>query len=99
MRGVRISMRPLQNPRPPIWLAANGDAGVKRAARLGDAWLMNPHATLATLTRQLELFRTTRREAGRPPATETPLIKEGYVAPGAATAMTESAAVPGEKDP
>jgi alkanesulfonate monooxygenase SsuD/methylene tetrahydromethanopterin reductase-like flavin-dependent oxidoreductase (luciferase family) len=91
LRGVRISMRPLQSPRPPIWLAANGDAGVKRAARHGDAWLMNPHATLATLARQLELFRSTRRELGRPAALETPLIKECYVAPDAATAMTEAA--------
>jgi alkanesulfonate monooxygenase SsuD/methylene tetrahydromethanopterin reductase-like flavin-dependent oxidoreductase (luciferase family) len=97
LRGVRISMRPLQTPRPPIWLAANGDAGVKRAARLGDAWLMNPHATLATLERQLELFRSTRREAGRPAAAETPLIKECYVAPEAATAVTEAAAFLGEK--
>jgi alkanesulfonate monooxygenase SsuD/methylene tetrahydromethanopterin reductase-like flavin-dependent oxidoreductase (luciferase family) len=44
LRGARISMRPMQSPRPPVWLAANGDAGVRRAARLGDAWLMNPHA-------------------------------------------------------
>jgi alkanesulfonate monooxygenase SsuD/methylene tetrahydromethanopterin reductase-like flavin-dependent oxidoreductase (luciferase family) len=42
LRDVRISMPPLQRPRPPIWLAANTDAGVRRAARLGDAWLMNP---------------------------------------------------------
>src|SRR4030095_11879983 len=67
VRGVEISMPPLQTPRPPIWLAANGDAGVKRAARLGDAWLMNPHATLATLERQLQLFRSAPRDA-RPPA-------------------------------
>jgi alkanesulfonate monooxygenase SsuD/methylene tetrahydromethanopterin reductase-like flavin-dependent oxidoreductase (luciferase family) len=91
LRGVRISMRPLQSPRPPIWLAANGDVGVRRAARHGDAWLMNPHATLGTLARQLELFRSTRRELGRPPAVETPLIKECYVAPDAATAMNEAA--------
>src|SRR5436309_801711 len=97
LRGVRISMRPLQNPRPPIWLAANGDAGVRRAARLGDAWLMNPHATLATLERQLELFRGTRRELGRPPAIETPMIKECYVAPDAATAFAEAAAFIGPK--
>ena len=44
LRSTRISMRPMQSPRPPVWLAADGDAGVRRAARLGDAWLMNPHA-------------------------------------------------------
>jgi alkanesulfonate monooxygenase SsuD/methylene tetrahydromethanopterin reductase-like flavin-dependent oxidoreductase (luciferase family) len=97
LQSIRISMRPIQSPRPPVWLAANGDAGVRRAARLGDAWLMNPHATLATLQRQLELFRSTRRELGRPPAIETPLIKECYVAPDSATAFTEAAAFIGPK--
>src|SRR5262245_47883566 len=97
LRGTRISMRPMQSPRPPVWLAANGDAGVRRAARLGDAWLMNPHATLPTLERQLALFRATRREVGRPPAIETPLINECYVAPDNATAIAESAAFIGPK--
>lgn len=97
LRSTRISMRPLQSPRPPVWLAANGDVGVRRAARLGDSWLMNPHATLATLERQLELFRDTRRELGRPPALETPLIKECYVAPDTATALAEAAPFIGPK--
>src|SRR5881397_3405299 len=90
LRDVRISMRPLQRPRPPIWLATNSDAGVRRAARLGDAWLMNPHSTIATLERQQALFVETRRALGRPPARWTPLIRECYVAPDAATAFAEA---------
>jgi alkanesulfonate monooxygenase SsuD/methylene tetrahydromethanopterin reductase-like flavin-dependent oxidoreductase (luciferase family) len=78
---VRISMPPVQRPRPPIWFAANTDGGVRRAARLGDAWLLNPHTALETLERQVALFHETRRALGRPPATETPLIKECAVAP------------------
>src|SRR5207247_6739509 len=66
--------------------------GVRRAARLGDAWLLNPHATLPTLERQQVLFRSTRRELGRPAATETPLIKECYVAPDSSAAFAEAAA-------
>ncbi len=87
---VRISMPPLQKPRPPIWLAANSDAGVRRAARLGDAWLMNPHATLATLERQLALFTATRAEAGKPAAREIPITKECYAAPDTASALAEA---------
>ena len=90
IEDVRISMPPHQRPRPPIWLAANADAGVKRAARLGDAWLMNPHTTLETLERQLALFRETRRTLGKPPAAEIPLIKECYVAPDRAGAVAEA---------
>lgn len=97
LRDVRISMRPVQRPRPPVWLAANGDPGVRRAARLGDAWMMNPHTTLATLERQLALFHATRREAGRAPAREIPLVRECYVAPTRAEAVRESAPFLGAK--
>jgi alkanesulfonate monooxygenase SsuD/methylene tetrahydromethanopterin reductase-like flavin-dependent oxidoreductase (luciferase family) len=84
---VRISMPPAQRPRPPIWVAANTDAGVARAARLGDAWLMNPHTTGAALKRQLTLFHDARRAAGRPPAREIPLLRECCVAPTMAEAL------------
>ena len=90
LRDVRISLRPVQRPRPRIWLAANTDAGVKRAARLGDAWLMNPHSTLASIERQLALFHETRRQLGRPRATDIPLIKECVVAEDAAAAVREA---------
>ena len=90
LTDVRVSMSPLQRPRPPIWLAANADAGVKRAARLGDAWLMNPHTTLPTLERQLARFHETRDALGRPPARTIPLIRECYVAPDARTAHQEA---------
>jgi alkanesulfonate monooxygenase SsuD/methylene tetrahydromethanopterin reductase-like flavin-dependent oxidoreductase (luciferase family) len=90
LTDVRISMPPLQRPRPPIWLAANADAGVKRAARFGDAWLMNPHTTLPTLQRQLALFQETRKTFGKSAAAEIPLIKECYVGPDATTAVGEA---------
>ncbi len=94
---VRLSMRPLQRPRPPLWLAADADGGVRRAARLGDTWLLNAHATLPTLARQLALFAAARREAGRPPADEIPLKRECFVAPDDATALREGAPFIDEK--
>lgn len=97
LRDARISMRPLQRPRPPIWMAANADPGVERAARRADAWMMNPHTTLATLERQLALFRATRRAAGRPAAQAVPLIRECYVAPDTRTAFSEARAFLEEK--
>ena len=90
LRDVQLSLRPLQRPRPRIWLAANTDAGVKRAAKLGDAWLMNPHTTLASLERQIALFHDTRRTLGKPRATDVPLIKECVVAEDTATAVSDA---------
>src|SRR2546428_403133 len=49
-------------------------------------------ATLPTPGPQLALFRRTRAELRRPAATETPLIKECYVAPESSTALAEAAA-------
>src|SRR5437763_6768412 len=53
--------------RPPIWIAANSDSAVRRAARLGDAWFVNPHTRLEELERQMGLYRDERRQRGRPP--------------------------------
>jgi alkanesulfonate monooxygenase SsuD/methylene tetrahydromethanopterin reductase-like flavin-dependent oxidoreductase (luciferase family) len=86
---ARMMLRPVQQPHPPIWFAANNDAAVVRAARLGDAWVINPHARLAVLERQMDVYRHALREAGRPFPTELPIIKELYVAPDRGTALKE----------
>lgn len=79
--GVRAEMRPVADPHPPIWMAANSDAAVRRAARLADTWMINPHATTSTIRRQLDLFHAEREAAGRGPLRELPLMREVYCAP------------------
>lgn len=76
LRGATIALRPTEGGGLPVWLAANSDAAVQRAARLGDTWLINPHAVRETVARQLSNFRTVRSEAGLPAVTELPLIRE-----------------------
>ena len=48
---VKPSTRPVQKPHPPIWVAANGDSAIRRAARWGYPWLVNPHATVPAVAR------------------------------------------------
>lgn len=76
LAGARLSLRPVGAP-PPVWMAANDDRGVRRAARHADAWLLNPHARVGDLARQMELFTATR---GGPPG-EVPCVREVCVAP------------------
>jgi alkanesulfonate monooxygenase SsuD/methylene tetrahydromethanopterin reductase-like flavin-dependent oxidoreductase (luciferase family) len=76
---------------PPIWIAANSDAAVERAARLGDAWFINPHTRLDQLERQIALFDATRAAAGRPARTVTPIIKEVCVAESDEEALATAA--------
>jgi alkanesulfonate monooxygenase SsuD/methylene tetrahydromethanopterin reductase-like flavin-dependent oxidoreductase (luciferase family) len=83
-----LALRPLQQPRPPLWMAANSDAAVKRAARLADSWFINPHATRTTIARQLAIYRQARLDAGKltdPP--ELPLMREVFCAPTRAEAL------------
>lgn len=37
--GFGARPRPVQSPRPPIWVAGSSPAAITRAARLGDGWL------------------------------------------------------------
>ena len=87
LQGVRMNIRPVQQPRPPIWVAANSDPAVKRAARLGDTWFINPHATMATIGRQMALYRAELKAAGKPFPRELPIVKEVYCARYRATAL------------
>jgi alkanesulfonate monooxygenase SsuD/methylene tetrahydromethanopterin reductase-like flavin-dependent oxidoreductase (luciferase family) len=76
LRGATTLVRPVQRPRPPIWVAANNDRAVERAAEIGDTWIVNPHATVTTIARQLDLFRATRAGLGKPVPAEIPVIRE-----------------------
>ena len=56
---------PLQRPHPKVFIAANLDPGVLRAAKLADGWLVSSRATLTTLVRQMALYRNTLQATGR----------------------------------
>lgn len=78
---AKLEILPVQRPRPPLWMAANNDGAVERAARLADTWIINPHATTATIARQLELFGRVREELGKPPLQELPALREVVCGP------------------
>jgi alkanesulfonate monooxygenase SsuD/methylene tetrahydromethanopterin reductase-like flavin-dependent oxidoreductase (luciferase family) len=87
LSNVTLTCRPVQRPHPPIWIAANNDNAVRRAARLGDAWFVNPHATAAEITRQMGLYRGELERVGKPTPRVVPLIKEVYCARDRRTAL------------
>src|SRR6478752_5449202 len=87
LANVHMNIRPVQKPRPPIWMAANNDPAVKRAARMADAWFINPHATSDTIRRQMAVYRAELDAAGKGPPRELPVIKEVYCAKDQATAL------------
>jgi len=81
LHGATCTIRPVQRPHPPIWIAANADAAVARAARLGYPWYANPHAALPTIERQWRLYRETLDSAGHSLPATRPIALECHVAP------------------
>jgi alkanesulfonate monooxygenase SsuD/methylene tetrahydromethanopterin reductase-like flavin-dependent oxidoreductase (luciferase family) len=90
LTDVTVDPKPLQKPRPPIWLAANTDAAVQRAARLSDGWMIGPHSAIDELERQVGLCRNAWSAAGKHGAPELPIIRETFVAHSKKTAVEKA---------
>ncbi len=74
------SPQPLQKPHPPIWIGANADPAIERAARLGDCWYIGPAVEIPAIARQMELYRRALDAAGKPFPGELPMRREVFVA-------------------
>jgi len=73
-----VAITPRPDTKPPVWIAANAGRAVDRAARLGDAWFVNPHATMAEIREQKTRYDSIRKEMGKD--TGVPLFRECFVA-------------------
>ncbi len=87
---IAPATRPVQQPHPPIWVAANNDRAIRRAARWGYPWLINPHATLEMVANQWQGWREELQQAGQPMPPALPMMRELYVAQDRETAYRES---------
>ena len=88
--GEASSIVPAQRPRPPIWLGANGENGVRRVARAADAWIAPPNVKARWVKGHLEYFTDELERQGIDPAgREYPLIRELYIGDSDATAAAE----------
>src|SRR2546427_12663067 len=63
--NVTVAPRPVQRPRPPIWFGAWAEPAIRRASRLGDAWLVGPSASLDEIAPCLQVYRRACRETGK----------------------------------
>jgi alkanesulfonate monooxygenase SsuD/methylene tetrahydromethanopterin reductase-like flavin-dependent oxidoreductase (luciferase family) len=89
INDLGIGLKPLSKGGPPIWLAAVVDAAVRRAARLGDAWLITNFAHLSVLVPQMAMYRNLLAETGKEFPAEAPITRECYVGSTHANALAE----------
>jgi alkanesulfonate monooxygenase SsuD/methylene tetrahydromethanopterin reductase-like flavin-dependent oxidoreductase (luciferase family) len=88
VRNHAISLRPRNPAGPPVWIAGMVDAAVRRAARIGDAWLIANATTLASTVPLMKSYRAALAEFGRE-ITDFPIARECYVGESNATAWEE----------
>ncbi|MDA0655714.1 MAG: LLM class flavin-dependent oxidoreductase [Proteobacteria bacterium] len=77
---ARISVPLQQDPHPPIWIGANADNAIRRAARLGDCWYLNPHQKVETLVRQMDIYKEELQKQNKPFPKELPIRREVFCA-------------------
>jgi alkanesulfonate monooxygenase SsuD/methylene tetrahydromethanopterin reductase-like flavin-dependent oxidoreductase (luciferase family) len=83
-----ISLKPVRAEGPPVWIAGLVGAAVKRAARIGDAWLIANATTLSATEPLMRVYRETLAEIGKT-VVEFPISRECYVGANHKTAMEE----------
>jgi alkanesulfonate monooxygenase SsuD/methylene tetrahydromethanopterin reductase-like flavin-dependent oxidoreductase (luciferase family) len=76
LQDVSLSVRPVQRPHPPVWIATNSEPATQRAAIMGDAPFWSPFLGGDVLRRHHQLYEETRRELGRPVPAEVPIARE-----------------------
>ncbi|MGA1677581.1 MAG: LLM class flavin-dependent oxidoreductase [Pseudomonadales bacterium] len=77
--SARLAPLPLQQPHPPIWVAAFGPKALAQAGRLGLPYLASPVETLAELEANYALHRSALAEAGHVLALEVPVMRTLFV--------------------
>ena len=83
-----ISLKPQRAAGPPVWVAGLVEPAVKRAARIGDAWLIANATTLGATEPLMRVYRDTLNQLGRT-VDEFPIARECYVGENHRTAMAE----------
>jgi len=63
--NATVSPRPVQRPGPPIWFAGWATPAIRRAGRLGEAWLGGPSARLDELLTCVRQYREAREQMAR----------------------------------
>jgi alkanesulfonate monooxygenase SsuD/methylene tetrahydromethanopterin reductase-like flavin-dependent oxidoreductase (luciferase family) len=83
-----LSLQPVRPGGVPIWMGATVEASIRRAARIADAWLIDPTPTLDRLASHMRIYREALHDAGKPDQPSV-LMRECYVGANQATALAE----------
>lgn len=78
-RPVRLVPCPVQEPHPPIWIAAFGPRALEQAGRLGLPYFASPIESMEALARNFTRFREAWAAAGTAAPAETPIMRTAFI--------------------
>jgi alkanesulfonate monooxygenase SsuD/methylene tetrahydromethanopterin reductase-like flavin-dependent oxidoreductase (luciferase family) len=87
LRNASPHVLPLQRPHPPLWMGAMRPVGIRRAARLGDAWMVTPEMPFWEAEQGYEIFNGERRARGLEPV-RLPIRREIVIGRDRADALS-----------
>jgi alkanesulfonate monooxygenase SsuD/methylene tetrahydromethanopterin reductase-like flavin-dependent oxidoreductase (luciferase family) len=91
LEKVTIRPRPLQRPSPPILIAAQVEAAIQRAAKIGDGWCVAPLPKADEIVKEVATYKTARSAAGHRPAAHIVRLLEVACAADEETALRRAA--------
>ncbi|MGH7063889.1 MAG: LLM class flavin-dependent oxidoreductase [Stellaceae bacterium] len=83
-----LGAKPVRPGGPPLYIAGQAAVSVRRAARIGDAWLIVNSGGLSVVEPLMQTYRAALKEYNRTPI-EFPITVECYVGARQATALEE----------
>ena len=78
-RPVRLVPRPVQDPHPPIWIAAFGPRALEQAGRLGLPYFASPIESMEALGLNFDRFREAWAAAGTTALAEVPIMRTTFI--------------------
>ena len=69
LAGASMEPKPVQKPHPPVWFGGSVPAGMRRAARYGDAFMGAGSQTPAQFAEQVKVVKEELNAQGRDPGT------------------------------
>ena len=67
--GATMALKPVQQPRPPIWFGGDHPDAIRRAATIADGWMGSGSSSTAVFARNVSILKAELEKAGRDPAT------------------------------
>jgi probable F420-dependent oxidoreductase len=79
VENASLATRPVQKPRPPLWMGVGHPNAVRRAARIADGWMGSGGSSIAEFQASVPILKQELEKAGRDPAT-FPISKRVFMA-------------------